>query len=236
MAEPKHEEIMKKENNQSQVSRREFLKDAGILVGGATVGSFTILNACSGATKTTTITSPGTTVTKTGTSTITVTSPTGTGETQGEKFTITLTVNSKKYELTVKANQDLRQILREQVGYTSVKDMCYGYGACGSCGVIMDGRPVLSCMVLAAECDGAVIETAEGLAAANHPLVEAYVDNYCAQCGYCTPGFLITAKVLLDRNPKPNEAEIREALAGNMCRCGTYPQHIKAVLAASKQS
>jgi aerobic-type carbon monoxide dehydrogenase small subunit (CoxS/CutS family) len=89
-------------------------------------------------------------------------------------------------------------------------------------------------MALAIECNGAVIETAEGLADANHPLVDAYILNQCMQCGFCTPGFILTAKVLLDRNPNPTEEDIREALGGNLCRCGTYPAHIAAVLEAAR--
>ena len=91
-------------------------------------------------------------------------------------------------------------------------------------------------MNLVIECDGAVIETAEGIADASHPLVEAYILNNCMQCGYCTPGFFVTAKALLDHNSRPNEDEIRGALGGNICRCSTYPQHILAVLEASGQS
>jgi len=98
----------------------------------------------------------------------------------------------------------------------------------------MNGRAVLSCMVLAIECDGAVIETAEGIADAGHPLIEAYIKNWAAQCGYCTPGFIVTARVLLDRNPDPTVDEIKEALSGNLCRCGTYPAHVKAVLEAAR--
>ena len=94
--------------------------------------------------------------------------------------------------------------------------------------------PVLSCMLLAVECDGAVIETAEGIADAKHPLIEAYIMNWTAQCGYCTPGFVVTAKALIGHNPNPTVDEIKEALAGNLCRCGTYPVHIKAVLEAAK--
>jgi aerobic-type carbon monoxide dehydrogenase small subunit (CoxS/CutS family) len=90
-------------------------------------------------------------------------------------------------------------------------------------------------MVLASECDGAVIETAEGIADANHPLVEAYVMNWAAQCGYCTPGFIVTAKALLDHNPNPTVDDIKEALSGNICRCGTYPAHIKAILEAAQK-
>jgi aerobic-type carbon monoxide dehydrogenase small subunit (CoxS/CutS family) len=149
--------------------------------------------------------------------------------------TVKLTVNGRLYELHVLPNWPLRDVLREKLGLTSLKDFCNGYGACGSCTVIMNGKPVLSCMLLAIECDGAIIETAEGIAEADHPLIEAYVMNWTAQCGYCTPGFLVTAKALLDRNPNPGVDEIKEALGGNLCRCGTYPKHIEAVLEAAKK-
>jgi aerobic-type carbon monoxide dehydrogenase small subunit (CoxS/CutS family) len=147
---------------------------------------------------------------------------------------IKLTVNSWKFELRVEPEWVLRDVLREQLGFLSIKDMCNGYGACGSCTVIIDGRPVLSCMTLAIECDGTTIETAEGVAEAKPELIEAYVMNHCMQCGYCTPGFIVTAKALLDRIPKPSEMEICEALGGNICRCGTYPQHTIAVLEAAR--
>jgi len=98
----------------------------------------------------------------------------------------------------------------------------------------MEGRPILSCMQLAIECDGKTIETIEGIAKQKHPLIEAYVEHHCMQCGYCTPGFIVTAKALLDKNPNPTADEVREALAGNLCRCGTYPQHTKAVLEAAE--
>ncbi len=145
---------------------------------------------------------------------------------------IQLTVNKWKFEVSVEPETILRDVLR-QLGFLSVKDMCNGYGACGSCTVIMDGRPILSCLTLAVECNGAVIETAEGVAESNPRLIDAYIMNNCMQCGYCTPGFVVTAKALLDRKPKPTEQDIREALGGNICRCGTYPQHILAVLEAA---
>jgi aerobic-type carbon monoxide dehydrogenase small subunit (CoxS/CutS family) len=147
--------------------------------------------------------------------------------------TIRFTVNNWKYEIQVEPEWVLRDVLRNQLGYLSVKDMCNGYGACGSCTVIMDGRPILSCMTLAIECDGTAIETAEGVAAAKPELIEAYVMNHCMQCGYCTPGFVVTAKALLDRIPKPTEKDVRDALGGNICRCGTYPQHILAIKEAT---
>ena len=150
------------------------------------------------------------------------------------KNVITITVNGRKYEVQVEPKDTLHRILRDELGITSPKDMCTGYGACGSCTVIMDGRPILSCMAIAIECDGATIETAEGIADANHPLVEAYIKHHCMQCGYCTPGFIVTAKALLDHNPSPTKEDIIEALGGNICRCGTYPAHIRAVLEAAE--
>jgi aerobic-type carbon monoxide dehydrogenase small subunit (CoxS/CutS family) len=149
--------------------------------------------------------------------------------------TIRITVNTWKYEIQVEPEWVLRDVLREQLGLLSIKDMCNGYGACGSCTVIMDGRPILSCMTLAIECDGVTIETAEGVAATNPQLIEAYVMNHCMQCGYCTPGFVVTAKALLDRKQKPDAPDIREALGGNICRCGTYPQHLIAIREATGQ-
>jgi aerobic-type carbon monoxide dehydrogenase small subunit (CoxS/CutS family) len=147
---------------------------------------------------------------------------------------VQMTVNGRSHLLQVELNSPLRDVLRKKLGLTSVKDFCNGYGACGSCTVLMNGRPVLSCMVLAAECDGGIIETVEGIADSKHPLIEAYIMNWAAQCGYCTPGFIVTAKALLDRNNNPTVDEIKEALAGNLCRCGSYPVHIKAVQDAAR--
>jgi aerobic-type carbon monoxide dehydrogenase small subunit (CoxS/CutS family) len=148
---------------------------------------------------------------------------------------IELTVNGHLRRVHVEPNWTLWYLLRDKMGITSPKDMCNGYGACGSCTVIMNGRTVLSCMTLAIECEGAIIETAEGIADAKHPLIEAYVELYAMQCGYCTPGFVVTAKALLDRNPRPTEADIREALGGNLCKCSSYPAHIRAVLWAAQE-
>jgi aerobic-type carbon monoxide dehydrogenase small subunit (CoxS/CutS family) len=148
--------------------------------------------------------------------------------------TVRMKVNGRYHNLQVEPNATLRDVLRQKLGLTSIKDFCNGYGACGSCTVIMDGRPILSCMLLAIECEGVAIETAEGIADARHPLIEAYIMNWTAQCGYCTPGFLVTAKSLLDHNLNPTEEEIKEALAGNLCRCGSYPVHIKAIQQAAK--
>ena len=146
---------------------------------------------------------------------------------------ITLIVNGETHELKVQPEWTLYQVIHDRLGLTGVKMFC-DRGACGSCTVIMDGRPILSCMTLAIECHGKSIETAEGIAESGHPLIESYVNNHTMQCGYCTPGFITTAKALLDRTPEPTEKQIMEALAGNLCRCGTYPQHPKAVLEAAR--
>jgi aerobic-type carbon monoxide dehydrogenase small subunit (CoxS/CutS family) len=148
---------------------------------------------------------------------------------------VKLTVNGRAYEVRVEPSRTLWYVLRDKLGITSPKDMCNGYGACGSCTVIMNGRPILSCMTLAVECNGAAVETAEGIADSNHPLIDTYTELYAMQCGYCTPGFLVTAKALLDRNPRPTEADIRDALGGNLCKCSSYPAHIRAVLLAAQQ-
>jgi aerobic-type carbon monoxide dehydrogenase small subunit (CoxS/CutS family) len=147
---------------------------------------------------------------------------------------IRLTVNGQGYQIHVQPEWTLNYLIHDKMGFTSPKMFC-DRGACGSCTVIMDGRPILSCMSLAIECDGKRIETAEGIADAGHPLIESYVKHHCMQCGYCTPGFVTTAKALLDRDPNPSEEEIVEALGGNLCRCGTYPQHPKAILEAAER-
>jgi aerobic-type carbon monoxide dehydrogenase small subunit (CoxS/CutS family) len=147
---------------------------------------------------------------------------------------VTLNINGQDYPMVVEPQQTLREVLHEELGLVGVKEMC-DRGACGSCTVIMDGRPILSCMTLAIECGGHEIETIESLAAQEHPLVQAYADHQAMQCGYCTPGFVMTAKALLDRSPNPTEEEIKTALEGNICRCGTYPQHIPAVLQAASE-
>ena len=146
---------------------------------------------------------------------------------------INLLVNGDSYRLNIQSNWTLQYVLHDILGLIGAKEFC-GQGACGACAVIVNGRPILSCMTLAIECDNTTIETIEGIAKANHPLIEAYVKHSCMQCGFCTPGFIVTAKALLDRNPDPTEEEIKEALVGNLCRCGTYPAHIKAVLEAAR--
>lgn len=145
---------------------------------------------------------------------------------------ISLTINGDAYGLRVEPQWTLHYLIHDLLGFTGTKLFCDS-GACGACTVIMEGRPVLSCMILAIDCDGYHIETVEGIAAGEHPLIESYVNHHAMQCGFCTPGFVATGKALLDRIPDPSEEEVRTALAGNLCRCGTYPQHPKAVLDAA---
>jgi xanthine dehydrogenase YagT iron-sulfur-binding subunit len=147
---------------------------------------------------------------------------------------LTLNINGKNIEVLVEPHWTLKQALQFKLGLTGAKEMC-NEGACGSCTVIMDGRAVLSCTLLASECEGREIETVEGIAANPKwkPLIDAYCKWDAMQCGFCTPGFLVTAKALLDKNPNPTEEEIKEALAGNICICGTYPRHSTAIIEAA---
>ena len=146
---------------------------------------------------------------------------------------IVLNVNGEQKELSIEPNWTLRNALQFDMGLSGTKHMC-DRGACGSCTVIIDGRPVLACLILAIECEGMEIETIEGIAKTPKwkPLIDAYVKWDTMQCGYCTPGFLTTAKAMVDKNPNPTEEDCREALAGNICICGTYPRHSKAILEA----
>ena len=147
---------------------------------------------------------------------------------------IQLTINGNQYRVQVEPAWTLYEVIHDKLGLIGSKLFC-DRGACGSCTVIVDGRPILSCMTLAIECDGKSIETIEGIAAVDYPLIEAYIEHNCMQCGYCTPGFIVTAKALLDRNPNPTDEEAMDAIEGNLCRCGTYQQHTKAILQAAKQ-
>jgi aerobic-type carbon monoxide dehydrogenase small subunit (CoxS/CutS family) len=143
-----------------------------------------------------------------------------------------MNINGQDYLLQVEPQWTLYHLLHDRLGFTGAKQFC-DRGACGSCTVILNSEPVLSCMVLAIECDEARIETVEAIADASHPLIESYVEHHAMQCGYCTPGFVVTSKALLDHNPDPSEEDIKRALSGNLCRCGTYPQHVLAVREAA---
>jgi aerobic carbon-monoxide dehydrogenase small subunit len=148
---------------------------------------------------------------------------------------INLVVNGERYRLIVPSHHTLLQVLREQLVLTGTKNGCEA-GECGACAVLMNGEPVNSCMVLAPEAEGAEIVTVEGLALDSRldPLQEAFVASGAVQCGYCTPGILINARALLDRNPSPTESEVRESLVGNLCRCTGYLRIIDAIQAAAR--
>ena len=148
---------------------------------------------------------------------------------------ITLTINGETELVDVPSNLTLLQMLREKLALTGTKNGCAA-GECGACTVMLDGEPVNSCMVLAVECDGASIVTVEGLADDGRldPVQEAIVEQGGVQCGFCTPGILISARALLNRNPHPSDAEIREALVGNLCRCTGYLRIIEAVKTAER--
>ena len=151
---------------------------------------------------------------------------------------IVLNVNGDKYEVRVRPTETLADVLREKLGLTGTKIMC-NEGECGSCTILMDGKPVLSCLMLAVECEGKEILTIEGVADPEtgelHPIQKAFVERSGMQCGICTPGIILTAKAFLDENPNPDEDEVREALAGNLCRCGNYKRITECVLAASEE-
>lgn len=155
-----------------------------------------------------------------------------------ELRSIVLTVNSEEHELKLAVTDTLADVLREKLGLTGTKVMC-GEGECGTCTVLINGEPVLSCLTLAIECEGKDILTIEGLAnpltGELHPIQTAFVEHSGMQCGVCTPGMILTAKALLDENHNPTEDEVREALAGNLCRCGNYKRITECVLAASKR-
>ena len=155
----------------------------------------------------------------------------------GSKTRLSLRVNGEEHDVLFPPYKTLLEVLREELGLTGTKHGCE-LGECGACAVLLDGEPVLSCLALALECGGREVTTVEGLqdGAALHPLQEAFADLGAAQCGYCTPGILVTAKALLDREPRPTREQIREALSGNLCRCTGYQQIFEAVEEAGRRA
>lgn len=151
-----------------------------------------------------------------------------------QEYRIELKLNGASRQFWVTQEETLLHLLREQAGLTGAKKGC-DLGECGACTVIMDGRAVNSCCVFALQCDGAAVETIEGIGTETnpHPLQRAFVDAGAIQCGFCTPGMIMAAKALLDRNPSPSREEIQEALSGNLCRCTGYEKIERAVLMAA---
>lgn len=266
----------KKEKELGGKTRREFLKDAGLLVGGTAIGSTVLLAACGGG-ETTTVTGPGSTVTDTVTSTTTVggattvtdtvTSTVGGATTVTETQTatrfvdpidgmefdtlaelqahfaaahggegaipgvITLTVNGTNHIVQVEPEWPLSFVLREKLGLPGTKVGC-DRGECGSCTIHVNGRAVYACCMLAVESQGLDIVTIEGMANGPtlHPVQQLFLDNCTFQCGYCTPGMIMSASALLANNPNPTRAEVKEAMSGNMCPCMDYTRIINTVL------
>ena len=147
---------------------------------------------------------------------------------------VTTTVNGDEAEFLCEGEETLLDALRDRLGLTGSKEGCAS-GDCGACSVMLDGRLVCSCLVLAAEAEGRRVETIEGMARGDslHPLQRRFLELGALQCGVCTPGFLIAARALLERNPSPDESEVRYGLAGNLCRCTGYDKIVRAVMAAA---
>lgn len=150
---------------------------------------------------------------------------------------VTCVVNGDEAEMLVDDDQTLLHALRDELGLIGVKEGC-ATGDCGACSVMLDGRLVCSCLVFAPEVSGAEIATVEGMADAEHlhPLQQHFLEGAALQCGICTPGFLVAAKALLDRNPNPTEEEVRYAIAGNLCRCTGYDKIVRSILEAASDS
>ncbi len=150
------------------------------------------------------------------------------------KTHVTAIINGEETEFLCEPRQSLLEVLRETLGFTGAKEGCNN-GNCGACNVILDGLLVNSCLVLAVEIQGRSVVTIEGIANPEglHPLQQKFIEHAALQCGYCTPGFIVAGKALLDQNPDPSEHEVREWLAGNLCRCTGYDRIVKAVLDAA---
>ncbi len=147
-----------------------------------------------------------------------------------KKTAMTLTVNKETYDVAANPNRTLLEVLRDDLHLTGTKESC-GEGVCGSCTVLLDGRPVRSCLTLAVAVEGREITTIEGLSEGEklHPVQEAFVNHHAIQCGFCSPGMILTAYALLQENPNPTEEEIRRAISGNVCRCTGYAKIVEAV-------
>lgn len=152
------------------------------------------------------------------------------------KRAVSLRVNGREEQLQIEDADTLLEVLRDRLRLWSVREGC-GVGACGTCTVLLDGRPASSCLLLAARVEGRQIVTVEGLSQDStlDPIQQAFVEQRAPQCGYCTPGFILSVKALLDENPKPTDKEVREYLAGNLCRCGAYPDIMRSVRAAQEK-
>jgi len=148
------------------------------------------------------------------------------------KKEIKLKINGNEYRVSVDTRMTLLDAIREKIGLTGTKEGC-GVGECGTCTVLMDGKPVYSCLMFAVDAEGRDILTIEGLS--EHPLQKAFIEHGAVQCGFCTPGMILSAKALLDENPNPTELEVRKAISGNLCRCTGYSKIVEAILSLSSE-
>lgn len=152
------------------------------------------------------------------------------------KYPLSFSVNGEPVELEVEAHRTLLEVLRRDLGLKGAKEGC-GAGECGACTVLLDDEPVNACLVLALQASGRKVTTIEGLSDRTglHPLQEAFIRHGAIQCGFCTPGMILSAKALLDRNPNPTEREVREGLVGNLCRCTGYQKIVEAILSVAER-
>ena len=150
-------------------------------------------------------------------------------------MTCTLHVNGQDFDVEIRPHETLADVLRDKLGLIGVKVSC-GEGECGSCTILVDGIPCTACLMLGRQGEGHELVTVEGIGGYEnlHPIQQAFIDEQGFQCGFCTPGFIMTAKAFLDKNPNPTEAEVSTAMSGNICRCGAYPYIVKSVLRAAE--
>ena len=230
-------------DGRNNIDRRSFLKNAGVIVGGGAIGAAGIALRPEMALAADAVKSVPKTVTQFRCPICNKDFATFAELKQHfktdhpehvEPVTTKLNINGEDCEVLIEPHWTLQRTLLFKLGLSGAKHMC-GRGACGSCTVIMDGKAILSCMTLAVECEGKKIQTVEGIAA--DPKWRPLIDSYCKwdamQCGYCTPGMLVTAKSLLDKKPNPTEDDCKKALAGNICCCGTYHRHPTAIMEAA---
>ena len=154
------------------------------------------------------------------------------------KVKVHLKVNGLAYETEVEPRRTLLELIREDLELTGTKEGC-GLGECGTCTVLLDGKPIKSCITLAVQANGREVTTIEGLEKSDgilHPLQQAFIDHGAIQCGFCTPGMILSGKALLDENPRPTELEVRQAIAGNLCRCTGYQKIVEAILSVASKS
>jgi aerobic-type carbon monoxide dehydrogenase small subunit (CoxS/CutS family) len=232
-----------KNNERTGLNRRGFLKSAGIAVAGGTLGAgLTLTNSQSAEAAAlalpATITEYGCPIDGKIFNTLALLQRHYAEAHAGAitPMVVKLNVNAKDYDVLIEPHWTLQRTLQYRLGLTGAKQMC-DRGGCGSCTVIIDNRTVLSCTTLTVECEGKKIETVEGIAENKkwEPLFKSYCKWDAMQCGYCTPGFVVSAKALLEKNPRPTEDDCKQALAGNICCCGTYPRHPTAIMEAALQ-